>query len=81
MSRADVLDDLRAKTAALTLTKYVGVAPDGTRLVKRVLKVDAERAFMGIQFVGGRWKANGVRLTAAEIFWTEHVIVCRKVAP
>ncbi len=75
------LDDLRARTAALTLTKYVALAPDGTRLVKRVLKVDDDVAFMGIQKVGGRWKANGVRRTAAEIFWAEHVVVCRKVAP
>lgn len=61
MSRAATIDALRARTAALTLTKYVALAPDGTRLVKRVLKVDANEAFMGIQKIGGRWRANGVR--------------------
>lgn len=81
MSRADTIADLRERSA-LTLTKYVGVAPDGTRLVKRVLKVDADKAFMGLyRDHEGRWRANGVRRTEAEIYWTQHVIVCSKVAP
>jgi hypothetical protein len=79
MSRADTIAELRQRSA-LTLTKYVGIAPDGTRLVKRVLKVDADKGFMGIyQDERGRWRANGVRRTEAEIFWTENVIVCSKV--
>ncbi len=81
MSRADTIDRLRdSGMLTKTLTMYVAIAPDGSRLVKRVFKIDAAKAFMAIyRDRGGRWRASGVRATEAEIFWTDHIVICSRV--